>query len=611
MTERLSATRSRVQALLDQFPYVPRSLALLWKSTGLWTLVWSLLLVLQGVLPVAMVYLTQWIVDGVVEAVAAGGSWENVRPTLMLVALMAAVMLVNELLSSATGWIRAVQSELLEDHINVLIHDKSMAVDLAFYESPEFYDHLHRARAEAKYRSLALLENAGGLVKGSITVVVMAAVLIPFGLWLPVALLLSTLPALVVVVHYSLREHQRRLLRTPDERRIWYYDWLLTSQDAAAAELRLFGLGRHFQAAFQALRGQLREERLRLARNEGVGEAAAGTLGLLITGGALAWMAWRTMQGLVSLGQLALFYQAFYRGQSLMRSLLQNVGQAYANTLFLSNLFEFLDLQPQILDPPDPSKMGARLKEGINFHHVTFRYPGSERLTLHDFSLFIPAGKTVAIVGANGASKSTLLKLICRFYDPEDGRIELDGMDLRAFSLQELRENIAVLLQEPVHYSETVRENIRLGNLGAGNSGEIDSAAKAASVQEIVDRLPAGYDTLLGKRFVDGTELSVGEWKRVCLARSLFRQASIILLDEPTSGMDSWAEAEWMEHFVEDDGGKTAVIITHRFTTAMRADIIHVMKRGHITESGDHEQLLAQKGEYARSWRKQVLECHA
>ena len=414
-----------------------------------------------------------------------------------------------------------------------------------------------------------------------------------------------------MVLHYSLREHQWRLDRTPDERRTWYYDWLLTSGDTAA-ELRLFGLGRHFQLAFQSTRGRLRAERLKLARNEGMAEASAGTLGLLISGVALGWMAWKTMQGLVSLGQLALFYQAFYRGQSLMRSLLQNVGRAYANVLFLSNLFEFLDLQPQVLDPTNPSKMVERLKEGVNFRHVTFRYPGSERLALHDFSLFIPAGKTVAIVGANGASKSTLLKLICRFYDPEDGQIELDGIDLRAFSLQDLRENTTVLLQEPVHYSETVRENIRLGNLAAVvNPAEIRTAAAAANLGEVVDSLPEGYETLLGKWFEDGTELSVGEWKRICLARSFFRKASIILLDEPTSGMDAWAEAEWMEHFVEGGRGKTAVIITHRFTTAMRADIIHVMQRGHIIESGDHEQLLAQNGEYARSWRKQVPECPA
>ncbi len=613
MTETTPTLATRGRALLDQLPYLPRAFSMVWEATGYWTLAWAILLLFQGMLPVAIVYLTRWLVDGLVASVEAGGTWESVQPTLILVALMAGVMLANELLNSASGWIRTAQSELVKDHISTLIHKKSVAVDLAFYESPEYYDHLHRARAEAQYRPLALLENAGNLVKNSITLLAMAAVLIPLGLWLPIALLLSTFPALVVVLRYSSRQHQWRLSRTADERRSWYYDWLLTSGETAA-ELRLLNLGKHFQTAFQALRLRLREEGLRLARNEGLAEVAARTFALLITGLSLAWMAWRTMQGLISLGQLALFYQAFYQGQALMRTLLQSVGQVYANLLFLSNLFEFLDLQPQVLDPPRPSPLPVPLREGIRFDQVTFRYPDSERLILCNFDLLIPAGKTVAIVGANGAGKSTLIKLICRLYDPEQGRIELDGVDLRELSLQELRRSVAVLFQEPVRYNETVAENIGLGNLAAAadprvvDRSEIERAGEGAGAREVVERLPRGYDTLLGKWFVEGTELSVGEWKRIALARTFFRQAPVFLLDEPTSSMDSWAEAEWMDRFSTQTRGQTGVIITHRFTTAMRADIIHVMQNGQIVESGSHEKLLDREGEYARSWRRQVRE---
>lgn len=608
MTGKPLAPATRIRALRDQLPYLPRAFALVWTATHYWTLAWSLLLMLQGLIPVVIVYLTRWIVDGLVEAVEAGGSWERVLPTLILVALMAATMLVNELLHSATGWIRVVQSELVRDHIHTLIHQQSVGVDLAFYESPEYYDHLHRARAEAQHRPLALLETAGGLIQNSITLVAMAAVLIPFGLWLPVALVLSTLPALFVVLRYSLREHEWHVSRTPDERRAWYYDWTLTS-NATASELRLFGLGLHFQSAFQSLRRRLREERLKLAWDQGVAEAAARTFGLLVTGAALAWMAWRTMQGLISLGQLALFYQAFHRGQSLMRSLLQNVGQVYSNMLFLSNLFEFLDLETQVMDPSQPSQMPEPLTEGIRLDRVTFRYPDTKRLALDNCSLLIPAAKTVAIVGTNGAGKSTLIKLICRLYDPQAGSIELDGIDLRDLSIQALRSGVAVLLQEPVHYNDTVKENIRLGNVAAVvDLRDIESAAAAAGAREVVDRLPQGYESLLGKWFVDGTELSVGEWKRICLARIFFRRASIILLDEPTAGMDSWAEAEWMDRFTQMTQGKTAVLITHRLTTAMRTDLIHVMREGQIIESGDHHELLARDGEYARSWRQQQRE---
>ncbi len=613
MTATTPTLTTRGRALLDQLPYLPRAFSMVWEATGYWTLTWAILLLLQGVLPVAIVYLTRWLVDGLVAAVEAGGNWETVQPTLILVALMAGVLLAKELLNSITGWIRTAQSELVKDHINTLIHKKSVAVDLAFYESPEYYDHLHRARAEAQYRPLALLENAGNLVRNSITLLAMAAVLIPLGVWLPIALFLSTFPALVVVLRYSSRQHQWRLSRTADERRSWYYDWLLTSSETAA-ELRLLDLGKHFQTAFQALRLRLREEGLRLAKNEALAEAAARTFALLITGLSLAWMAWRTMQGLISLGQLALFYQAFYQGQALMRTLLQSVGQVYANLLFLSNLFEFLDLQPQVLDPPRPSLLPVPLREGIRFDQVTFRYPDSERLILCNFDLFIPAGKTVAIVGANGAGKSTLIKLICRLYDPEEGGIELDGIDLRELSLQELRRSVAVLFQEPVRYNETVAENIGLGNLAAATHrtdavrSEIERAGEGAGAREVVQRLPRGYDTLLGKWFVEGTELSVGEWKRIALARTFYRQAPVFLLDEPTSSMDSWAEAEWMDRFSTQTRGQTGVIITHRFTTAMRADIIHVMQNGQIVESGSHEELLDREGEYAKSWKRQVGE---
>ena len=329
----------------------------------------------------------------------------------------------------------------------------------------------------------------------------------------------------------------------------------------------------------------------------------------MVTGVALAWMAYRTMQGLITLGELALFYQAFHQGQRLMRSLLQNVGQVYSNILFLSHLFEFLDLEPRIIDPLQPRKMPASLENGIDFRGVSFRYPDSERFALRDFNLFIPAGHRVAIVGANGVGKSTLIKLICRLYDPQQGQIELDGVDLRDFSIRQLRKSITVLLQEPVRYNETVTENIRLGDVTADpDPAQLARAVESAGAGEIIDSLPRRYDSLLGKWFMDGSELSLGEWKRICLARTFFRQASVILLDEPTGGMDSWSEAEWMDRFLETARGKTAVIITHRFTTAMKADSIHVMDRGRIMESGDHDQLLAREGLYARSWRRQRRE---
>ena len=400
-------------------------------------------------------------------AIGAGGNWDSLRPLVVLASVLAGTILLIDLLRGITGWVRTAQAELLTDHVTDLIHRQSLAADLAFYEWPEYYDHLHRARGEAGYRPVALLESMGSLLQNGITLMAMGVVLIPYGLWLPVVLLASTLPALYVVLHFTLRQHQWRLRTTPDERRTWYYDWVLTTGETAA-EVRLFGLGGHFQALYQALRRRLRRERLRMAKHQVVAELGAGVVALLATGGAMAWMVWQALKGRATLGDLALFYQAFHQGQRLMHTLLQNIGQLYANSLFLGNLFEFLALEPKVIDPPHPRPIPHALTDGIRFELVAFRYPGSERRALEDFNLTIPAGQLVALVGPNGAGKSTLVKLLCRFYDPEAGRITLDGIDLRDLSLEELRSRLTVLFQTPVHYNATVAENIALGDLDAG-----------------------------------------------------------------------------------------------------------------------------------------------
>jgi len=266
-----------------------------------------------------------------------------------------------------------------------------------------------------------------------------------------------------------------------------------------------------------------------------------------------------------------------------------------------------LDLKPEVTDALDPIPAPSEVTKEIHFRQVTFYYPRSEQPALQDFNLTIPTGKIVAIVGPNGAGKSTLIKLLCRLYDPQAGRIELDEIDLRALPIQELRRLITVLFQWPVPYHTTAGQNIAYGDLSAAPSAaEIEAAARAAGAHEIIARLPRGYETLLGKWFIDGSELSAGEWQRIALARAFLRRAPIILLDEPTSFMDSWAEADWFERLRTLARGRTAVVITHRFTIAMRADVIHVMQNGQIIESGNHEELLSRGGLYAQSWTVQM-----
>ncbi len=570
--------------------YMIRVFGLIWTAARGWMVAWGILLAVQGLMPVALVYLTKPLVDGLQATVGRGTTWESVRPVLVVALGIGSILLLTELFKVCLEWIGTAQSELIQDHITDLVHAKSASVDLAFYETPDFYDHLYRARGDASNRPLALLESSGSLVQNSITLIAMAAVLLPYGTWLPPALLVSTLPAFYVVVRTSRRYHDWWKHRTTERRRSQYFGVILT-EAWHAGEVRLFGLAGYFRDAYRELRRRLRKERLSLLRDQSLARVGAEVVALLVSAATIAWMVWRAFLGHATLGDIALFYQAFQRGQGLMRALLTNVGQIYTNGLFLVNLF------------PAP----ATLKEGIRFRNVTFRYPGTDRVALRDFDVTIPAGGTVAIVGANGAGKTTLLKLLCRFYDPESGHIEIDGVDLRDLSLTQLRRMISVMFQLPVPYQDTARQNISMGNLEAQKDlARIEAAARDAGAHEVIAPLPNGYDTLLGKWFGEGTELSAGEWQRVAMARAYLRQSQIIILDEPTSFMDSWAEAEWFERFRALARGRTAIIITHRLTIAMRADVIHVMRHGQIVESGSHQDLLARPGLYSQSWRAQV-----
>jgi ATP-binding cassette, subfamily B, bacterial len=590
----------------DTFPHLLRAFRLLWSAAKKWTAAWAGLLLVQGLLPVAVVYLTRLLVDALARAIGKGVSFSNFQPVLVYGGLMAAVLVLTELVQVFSEWIRTAQSELVQDHISALVQNKSVSVDMAFYEMPEFHDHLYRARTDASSRPLALLESTGNVLQNGITLVAMAAVLLPYGVWVPVSLLVSTLPAFYVVLRSSLRQHQWWKDTTTDRRRAQYYDLILTDH-VFAPEVRLFSLTSYFQSAFRALRRRLRIERLDLLKRQFVSRLGAEILALIVSGFTLIWILRQALFGLVTLGDIALFYQAFQRGQGLIRSLLGNLGQIYTNSLFLANLFEFLDLESTVVEPPESVPMPRVLKSGISFHNVSFRYPGSERGVMKNFNLTIPSGKIVAIVGSNGAGKTTLLKLLCRFYDPTEGSIQIDGIDLRKLSLAELRSRITIMFQTPVYYQTTVRQNIELGSLALNpDMQSIQAAARSAGADELISRLPRTYETLLGKWFTDGTELSAGEWQRIATARAFLRKADIIILDEPTSMMDSWSEADWFERVSALASGRTAIIITHRLTIAMRAHLIYVMMKGSIVESGSHQELLELGGQYACSWRIQM-----
>jgi ATP-binding cassette, subfamily B, bacterial len=596
--------RGKLHEFVGRLGYVPATLRLVREAAGHLFTWWIVVLVIQGLLPVASVYLTRAVVDRLAAVVAgpAAPVGASIAAVMGLGAALVAVLFGAEGLRAAADYLRSLQATLVQDHISDLVHKQSTSVDLAFYEWPEFFDHLHRAQAEATSRPLLLIESLGTLLQNGLTLVAMAGLLLTYGWWMPLALLASAVPALWVVLRYSVRQHQWRQRTTADERRSWYYSWLMTTAESAA-EIRLFGLARHLQNLFGGIRRRLRDESKSLAADNAWTKLVAGGVALSVTAATVGWMLYRAAGHRATLGDLAFLYQAFSNGQRMTQALLQQVGQLYYHSLFLGDLFQFLAFAPRVVDPPDPQPLPKDLTGGIRLQQVTFAYPDAAEPALRDFSLEIPAGQFVALVGPNGAGKSTLVKLLCRFYDPRGGSIELAGRDLRSLSLDVLRARLSVLFQQPMRFNATVHDNIAWGNLAAQpGRADVVAAAAAAGATELIERLPRQYDQLLGKWYASGTELSVGQWQRLALARAFLRRADILILDEPTSAMDPWAEADWLQRFRQLAAGRTVLLITHRFTSAMYADVIHVLVEGQVVESGSHEQLIAAGGRYAGSW---------
>jgi ATP-binding cassette subfamily B protein len=371
--------------------------------------------------------------------------------------------------------------------------------------------------------------------------------------------------------------------------------------------VRLFGLGAPFGEAYQRIRRRLRDQHLRLIRSQSLSQLAAGALVLACSAPAALWMIWRMLQGQISLGDLVRFYQAFNQGQGLMRSLLGNLGQIYGNTLFLANMFEFLDLEPEVADPVTPTPAPARLRQGVRLRDVTFRYPRADHDALAGVSLSIGRGEVVALVGENGAGKSTLVKLLCRLYDPSAGTVTLDGVPLTELPLSKLRRLLTVAFQDPARYHLTLRENVWLGDVSQPNDDtRLLRALEVSGAARVAAGLPKGVDTSLGHWLEGGHELSVGEWQRVALARALWRDAWLVILDEPTSPMDPEAEERFWAELRPALSGRAALLISHRFSTVRQADRIYVLERGRIVESGSHDELVGTGGIYARLYASQA-----
>lgn len=590
---------ARWRKFIAEMRHLPATLRMVRIAAPRWALAWIGLLVVQGLLPVPVAYLSRSLVNSIVANVRDPAS--SFAPTLMLAALMAALFLASEAIQAAITWVKLCQSERLWDHVVTTIQQKSTSLQMACYDSPAFYDRIHRVREEGPGRALDLIESMGSILQNSLTLAAMFAIILPYGLWPALWLIVGTLPAVYLAATQTMAQYELRLRHTEDTRRAWYYDGVLTARETAA-EVRTFGLGPYLRSRYADLSARMRRDRERLALRQAYGEGAAGMAGLAATGVVLMAFLGRARTGAATLGDLAFFYQAFQNGLRMMRALLAQAAKVYSSSLFLGDYFEFLDL------PAETAAAGPcpiNVKGEIEFRSVTFTYPGAAVPAVHDLDLTIPASQKVAIVGMNGAGKTTLIRLLCRFYEPDAGAITLDGTPINGMPIDQLRRQVSALFQEPVRYAATARENIWFGDVAASpDDPRLQVAAKRAAADVVIEKLPASYDTPLGRSFPGGVELSHGEWQRLALARAYLRDSPVIVLDEPTSAMDPWAEFDWLQRFRYAAAKKTVVIITHRFSTAMQADVIHLMKDGRIHESGSHQQLVALNGEYARAWHQ-------
>jgi ATP-binding cassette subfamily B protein len=554
---------------------------------------------LLGFLPVVPMYVLKLLVD----AMEAGESFRAILPLVIVVGGAVLLLALFQLLGS---YIKEAQSQVLSDYMQNLIHEKSLELDLSFYEGPEFFDKLHRAQEEAPFRPSQVVETVMSIFRSGISAVSIAGVLIYTLPWYTVIILaLAAIPAVFVQLAAAGKFFAWRMMRTSTERHVFYLNWLITGRENAK-EIRLFGLGRLFKERSRHWRDRLRREQLSLSARRSAGEFLATGFQAVVVAFLLGFFAYRSIGTSGALGNLVLLFQAIQRGQQVLGNLLRGFSQLYETKLFLAHVFDFLELQP-LITANSPGLPPVDRETGIAVDRVSFTYPGTDRLVLDDVSLRVRPGEIVAVVGDNGAGKTTLIKLLCRFYDPAGGVIRLDGQDLRTLEEEALRENMTVLFQDYSNYFYSANENIWFGDVKNEIDEErITAVARQAHMHEFLSGLPQGYETVIGRWLEEGAELSGGQWKRLALARTLYRQSPFIVLDEPTEGLDPYMEASFIDDLRSLAQGRALVMVSHKIASASRADRIYVMREGRVIEQGSHAELVELGGYYAGFYRTQL-----
>jgi ATP-binding cassette, subfamily B, bacterial len=594
-----NAWRERVQALKN----VPPVLGILWQS-GPAVVVWGLVLrILVAALPAAIAYVASQIINGVQYYF----SHKAVLPHFWwLVGIETGLNVLNGLLVRGVDYSDSLLADRYTHFVSVRVMRQAAALDLTTYEDPVFYDRLERARVQATDR-LAMIQQMGRLFQQTLTTLIWTSILLWYSPWLVLLLAVGVLPTFLGETHFAFLGYAKNFRQTPAKRQMDYLRQVAGSREGAK-ELKLFNLSDYLTNRFTRLSQDIYEENVALSRKKLL---AGGLLGVIATVGyygAYAFVIWRAVTGSYNdIGEFYYLTNAIIQASSNLQQVFSTASGIADQALFLTDLLAFFDMKPTVAANPDGALIPRPIRRGFEFRNVSFAYPGTTRRVLSNFNFTLAPGERIALIGENGQGKTTVVKLITRLYDPTEGQILLDGIDLRDYKLEDLHHEIGVIFQDFMRYEMTARENISVGRVESEHSQtEIESAAHKSLAESVIAKLPGGYDQMLGRRFESGVELSGGEWQRVALARAYLRDAQLLVLDEPTAALDARSELEVFERFAELTTGKMALLISHRFSTVRMADRIVVLEGGRLVEEGTHPQLIALGGRYASMFEMQA-----
>jgi ATP-binding cassette, subfamily B, bacterial len=595
----LSSWQERLSAIRN----VPVVLRIVWQSGGTVVALGVGFRLVASLLPIALLWVTKLIIDTVVHVVTT----HQAVPTRLwyLVAAEFGLAVIASTIARIVDYLDSLLADNYTRHVSILVMKHASELDLLAYEDPIFYDRLERARVQATDR-LGMIQSIGRLIQQVVTTIALSVSILMFSPWLLLLLVVGVVPAFLGESHFAFLGYAKNFKQTPIKRQLDYLRILGGSKEAAK-ELKLFGLKDFLTARFTRLSDEIYNEDVLLARRKLIAGSLLSVLGTMGYYAAYVYVIWRTVIGAITIGSLTFLAGAILQCSSNIQQIFSTVSGIADQALFLTDLVAFLQMQPTIRSKPSAIEVPRPIQQGFEFRNVSFRYPGAQRLVLKDFNFSFRPSERIALIGENGQGKTTIVKLLTRLYDPVEGQVLLDGIDLREYSLESLYREIGVIFQDFMRYEMIARENIAVGRIEElQNQQLLHHSAHKSMADEVIDRLPLGYEQMLGRRFEGGVDLSGGEWQKVALARAYLREAQVLILDEPTAALDARSEFEVFQRFAELTAGKMALFISHRFSTVRMADRIVVIEDGRIVEDGKHEDLTHLGGRYAEMFEMQA-----